>query len=242
MNRGGHAAGRREIGGAAGLAAQARGRRSDKTTRRLAGRAAKWRTNYRSSWSFSVTISLKRKKGILQESKFLKFLGCMWNPLSWVMEATAIMAIALANGGRKPSDWQDFVGIITDLIINSTISFIEENNVGNAAAALMARLAPKAKRGLLDLKQINRLLLLLILFTPGFPNASGLETTQKKVRYVRYRHTYDQEGQTGKARSHRYLAFAGFSCQTLLCHWQLKHLVSAIMCREHAIGAFVQKN
>jgi H+-transporting ATPase len=33
-----------------------------------------------------------------QESKFLKFLGFMWNPLSWVMEAAAIMAIALANG------------------------------------------------------------------------------------------------------------------------------------------------
>lgn len=45
----------------------------------------------------------------------------------------------------KPPDWQDFVGIITLLIINSTISFIEENNAGNAAAALMARLAPKAK-------------------------------------------------------------------------------------------------
>ncbi|XP_006658357.1 plasma membrane ATPase 1-like [Oryza brachyantha] len=80
-----------------------------------------------------------------KESKFLKFLGFMWNPLSWVMEAAAIMAIALANGGGKPPDWQDFVGIITLLIINSTISFIEENNAGNAAAALMARLAPKAK-------------------------------------------------------------------------------------------------
>ncbi|XP_075641321.1 plasma membrane ATPase 1-like [Castanea sativa] len=72
------------------------------------------------------------------ESKFLKFLGFMWNPLSWVMEAAAIMAVALANGGGKPPDWQDFVG-------NSTISFIEENNAGNSAAALMARLAPKAK-------------------------------------------------------------------------------------------------
>lgn len=45
----------------------------------------------------------------------------------------------------KPPDWQDFVGIIVLLFINSTISFIEENNAGNAAAALMARLAPKAK-------------------------------------------------------------------------------------------------
>ncbi|KAL8540838.1 hypothetical protein ACS0TY_002169 [Phlomoides rotata] len=46
--------------------------------------------------------------------------------------------------GKSP-DWQDFVGIITLLIINSTISFIKENNAGNAAAALMASLAPKAK-------------------------------------------------------------------------------------------------
>lgn len=42
-------------------------------------------------------------------------------------------------------DYHDFVGIMLLLIINSTISFIEENNAGNAAAALMARLAPKAK-------------------------------------------------------------------------------------------------
>ncbi|XP_045787648.1 plasma membrane ATPase 4-like isoform X1 [Trifolium pratense] len=80
-----------------------------------------------------------------KESKFLKFLGFMWNPLSWVMEAAAIMAIALANGEGKPPDWQDFVGIVCLLVINSTISFIEENNAGNAAAALMAGLAPKTK-------------------------------------------------------------------------------------------------
>ncbi|KAK4780963.1 hypothetical protein SAY87_017069 [Trapa incisa] len=79
------------------------------------------------------------------ENKFLKFLGFMWNPLSWVMEAAAVMAIALANGGGEGPDWQDFVGIICLLLINSTISFIEENNAGNAAAALMARLAPKTK-------------------------------------------------------------------------------------------------
>ncbi|GFZ07940.1 H[+]-ATPase 9 [Actinidia rufa] len=69
----------------------------------------------------------------------------MWNPLSWVMESAAIMAIALANGGGEPPDWQDFVGIVALLFINSTISFVEENNAGNAAAALMAGLAPKTK-------------------------------------------------------------------------------------------------
>ena len=130
---------------------------------------------------------------LMQENKFLKFLGFMWNPLSWVMEAAAIMAIVLANGGvsrqqfqfminyvfnnhlislsllffhlsccsllmdfsfflfvewyfqGEGPDWQDFVGIICLLLINSTISFVEENNAGNAAAALMARLAPKTK-------------------------------------------------------------------------------------------------
>ncbi|WVZ10448.1 hypothetical protein V8G54_014978 [Vigna mungo] len=106
-----------------------------------------------------LTIFGHNKLEEKKESKFLKFLGFMWNPLSWVMEAAAIMAIALANGGvsglsfwdfvlvmkGKAPDWQDFVGIITLLLINSTISFIEENNAGNAAAALMARLAPKAK-------------------------------------------------------------------------------------------------
>lgn len=34
-----------------------------------------------------------------KENKFLKFLGFMWNPLSWVMQAAAFMAIVLANGG-----------------------------------------------------------------------------------------------------------------------------------------------
>ncbi|KAF9624388.1 hypothetical protein IFM89_010776 [Coptis chinensis] len=42
-------------------------------------------------------------------------------------------------------DWQDFVGIIC-LLINSTISFIEENKAGNVGASLMACLARKAKK------------------------------------------------------------------------------------------------
>ncbi|GKV03358.1 hypothetical protein SLEP1_g15673 [Rubroshorea leprosula] len=75
----------------------------------------------------------RREKG----EQILKFLGFMWDALSWVMESAAIMAIALANGEEKPP--------VVLLVINSTISFIEENNAGNAAAALMAGLAPKTK-------------------------------------------------------------------------------------------------
>ncbi|CAN8304910.1 unnamed protein product [Cochlearia groenlandica] len=84
---------------------------------------------------------LKEKK----ENKFLKFLGFMWNPLSWVMEAAALIAIALANSESFGPDWEDFVGIVCLLLINATISFLEENNAGNAAASLMARLAPKTR-------------------------------------------------------------------------------------------------
>jgi len=80
-----------------------------------------------------------------KERKILKFLGFMWNPLSWVMGIAAIMEIALENGDNKPPDWQDFLGIVVLLVINSTISFIEENNAVNASVALMTGLAPMTK-------------------------------------------------------------------------------------------------
>jgi magnesium-transporting ATPase (P-type) len=94
---------------------------------------------------FCAEIFVTLLNAFVQENKFLKFLGFMWNPLSWVMEAAALMAIVLANGQGKPPDWEDFLGILFLLVVNSTISFIEENNAGNAAAALMAHLAPKTK-------------------------------------------------------------------------------------------------
>lgn len=69
----------------------------------------------------------------------------MWNPLSWVMEGAALVAIALSNGGGRPPDWQDFVGIVLLLFINSSIGYYEERSAGNAVKALMESLAPKAK-------------------------------------------------------------------------------------------------
>jgi H+-transporting ATPase len=69
----------------------------------------------------------------------------MWNPLSWVMEAAALVAIALSNGEHRAPDWQDFAGITLLLFINSGIGFYEERGAGNAVKALMDSLAPKAK-------------------------------------------------------------------------------------------------
>jgi H+-transporting ATPase len=80
-----------------------------------------------------------------EQNAFLQFLSFMWNPLSWVMEGAALVAIALSNGEGQPPDWQDFVGIVLLLFVNSSIGFYEERNAGNAVKALMDSLAPKAK-------------------------------------------------------------------------------------------------
>jgi H+-transporting ATPase len=76
---------------------------------------------------------------------FFQFLGFMWNPLSWVMEAAAIVAIALSNGENRPPDYPDFIGIVLLLLANSIIGFMEERQAGNAVKALMAALAPECK-------------------------------------------------------------------------------------------------
>ncbi|KAG5406510.1 hypothetical protein IGI04_012629 [Brassica rapa subsp. trilocularis] len=78
------------------------------------------------------------------ENKFLKFLGFMWNPLSWVMEAAAIMAIVLANGDGRPPDWQDFGEIEAVVIATGVHTFFGKaahlvdstNNVGHFQTAL----------------------------------------------------------------------------------------------------------
>ena len=43
------------------------------------------------------------------------------------------------------TDGSSYIGIMFLLIINSMISFVEENNACNIPASLMARLVPKTK-------------------------------------------------------------------------------------------------
>lgn len=107
----------------------------------------------------------------MKENQCLKFLSFMWNPLSWVMEAAAVVAIALSNGPtpwlcpidtqtlqyadpncpttNAAPDYPDFVGITMLLILNSTIGYYEESQAGAAVDALMDQLTReyKVKRG-----------------------------------------------------------------------------------------------
>ncbi|KAH8113836.1 plasma-membrane proton-e [Phellopilus nigrolimitatus] len=80
-----------------------------------------------------------------EQNAFLQFLSFMWNPLSWVMEGAALVAIVLSNGEGMPPDWEDFLGIVLLLFCNSAIGFYEERGAGNAVKALMDSLAPKAR-------------------------------------------------------------------------------------------------
>ena len=54
-------------------------------------------------------------------SPILQFLGYLWNPLSWAMEAAAIIAIVLL-------DYADFALILFLLLLNAVISFREESS------------------------------------------------------------------------------------------------------------------
>ncbi|KAK2988424.1 hypothetical protein RJ640_023971 [Escallonia rubra] len=47
----------------------------------------------------SIALDAVIKESVDLENEVLKFLGFMWNPLSGVMEASALMAIGLAHGG-----------------------------------------------------------------------------------------------------------------------------------------------
>lgn len=80
-----------------------------------------------------------------QHSKIWQFVSFLLNPLSYVMELAAIIAIGIANGGGLAPDWEDFIGVVLLLLLNATIGYVEEAKAGNAVEALMSSMSPTAK-------------------------------------------------------------------------------------------------
>lgn len=94
----------------------------------------------------------------------LVFLGYMWNPLSWAMEAAAIIAIALL-------DYADFALIVGLLILNSVISFVEESSADKAIKVHAAVWGCCSQSVMLPGVQLH-LLFALILCIAGFSRSA----------------------------------------------------------------------
>ena len=68
----------------------------------------------------------------------VKLFQKFWGPMPWLIEVAAIVSAALG-------DVKDLSFLLTLLIVNGLVAFIEEHKAGNAIDALKASLAPKAR-------------------------------------------------------------------------------------------------
>jgi H+-transporting ATPase len=68
----------------------------------------------------------------------LKFLAYFWGPISWMIEAAAILSVLVRH-------WPDLCIIVVLLVANAAVGFWEEYQAGNAIAALKAKLALQAR-------------------------------------------------------------------------------------------------
>ncbi len=73
-----------------------------------------------------------------KKSRFVKFALYFWNPISWMVEAAAILSAILQR-------WYELAIILTLLIINTIIGFWQENKADNAIMLLKKRLAITAR-------------------------------------------------------------------------------------------------
>ncbi|KAJ3564363.1 hypothetical protein NP233_g8341 [Leucocoprinus birnbaumii] len=80
-----------------------------------------------------------------EQRPLFQFLSLMWNPVSWAIEATALVAIGLSNGSHRSPDWPTFIGILFVLFVNSSIAFCKERSASETVKVSMDSIAPIAK-------------------------------------------------------------------------------------------------
>ena len=68
----------------------------------------------------------------------VKLFQKFWGPMPWLIEVAAIVSAALG-------DVKDLSFLLTLLIVNGLVAFVEEHKAGNAIEALKASLAPQAR-------------------------------------------------------------------------------------------------
>ena len=73
-----------------------------------------------------------------RKSLLTQAFGYFWGPIPWLIEAAALLSLALA-------DWADFAVIAAMLLLNAGVGFWEENKADNAIALLKQKLAPNAR-------------------------------------------------------------------------------------------------
>ncbi|HSO18137.1 MAG TPA: plasma-membrane proton-efflux P-type ATPase, partial [Desulfosarcina sp.] len=71
-------------------------------------------------------------------SALVHFLGFLWGPIPWMIEAAAVLSLAVRH-------WVDFGIIVTLLVFNAAVGFWQEHQAGNAVAALKNKLALKGR-------------------------------------------------------------------------------------------------
>jgi len=71
-------------------------------------------------------------------SPIVKFLGYLWGPIPWMIEAAAILSLVVHH-------WVDLGIIVALLLFNAGVGFWQEYQAGNAVAALKKKLALKSR-------------------------------------------------------------------------------------------------
>ncbi len=74
----------------------------------------------------------------VKANPILKLLKYFWGPISWMIEAAALLSLVVRN-------WPDFILIMILLVANGLISFVQEHKAANAIAALKKQLATKTR-------------------------------------------------------------------------------------------------